>query len=224
VPNGNTTAVYAIDSLGNRTLVAGNNGSSNNLFDRSIAGLALSSTGNIYASSPTAFIADGVPPIYRVGSGTATQIPTTAVTAPQGLAVLPNGQLLAINGSPSNPSIWSIDPTSGNSTVLSDNSGMHGSGTDFNVLRGITLGNDLIYVTDVGNSQIYSVNPMTGDRTVVSGNGVGGSTFGGLSYGIAVYPALSGVVPEPSGMVLLAVGATATLLLFARGRIRRPAG
>ena len=32
VPNGNTTAVYAIDAAGNRTVVAGNNGSSNNLF------------------------------------------------------------------------------------------------------------------------------------------------------------------------------------------------
>jgi hypothetical protein len=32
VANGNTTAVYAIDAAGNRTLVAGNNGSSNNLF------------------------------------------------------------------------------------------------------------------------------------------------------------------------------------------------
>jgi hypothetical protein len=34
-----------------------------------------------------------------------------------------------------------------------------------------------------------------GNRTIVSGNGVGGATFGSLTYGIAVYPA---PVPEPA--------------------------
>lgn len=190
--------MYAIDSSGNRTLVAGNNGSSNNLFDRALAGLAVSSTGAIYAGAPTAFIADGVPPIYHVGPGTATPLNTTAVTAPQGLAFASNGQLLAINGSPSDPSIWSINPTNGNSMVLSDNS--TGTGPAFDVLRGITVGNGMIYVTDVGNDQIYAINPSNGDRTVVAGG------FVGLSYGIGVYPAMSSV-PEPSSLVLLALGA-----------------
>ncbi len=40
-PNGNTTAVYAIDANGNRTVLAGNNGSSNNLFKQFLAGLAV---------------------------------------------------------------------------------------------------------------------------------------------------------------------------------------
>jgi hypothetical protein len=73
-PNGNTTAVYAIDANGNRTLVAGNNGTSNNLFKEFLAGLALDSKGNIFASAPTAAT------IYHVGSGTATPL-TTAVLA-----------------------------------------------------------------------------------------------------------------------------------------------
>ena len=51
VPNGNTTAVYAIDGNGNRTLVAGNNGSSNNLFAQFLAGLAVDSKGTIFASA-----------------------------------------------------------------------------------------------------------------------------------------------------------------------------
>jgi hypothetical protein len=75
-------------------------------------------------------------------------------------------------------------------------------------------------VTDVGNSQIYAVNPSTGDRSVVSGNGVGGSTFGGLSYGIAVYPTLSSV-PEPSGMMLLALGITCLVASTRRWGPRR---
>jgi streptogramin lyase len=180
VPIGHTTAVYTIDANGNRTSVAGNNGSSNNLFAQFLAGLALDSTGTPFASAPTA------PAIYRVGAGTATPLNTT-ILAPQGLAFNTNGQLLAVSGSPSNPSIWSVDPTSGNATVFSDNNGA-GSGPAFNVLRGITVGNGLIYATDVGNAEIYTVNPATGDRSVLSGNGVGGSTFSGLSYGIAVYP------------------------------------
>ncbi len=70
----------------------------------------------------------------------------------------------------------------------------------FDVLRGITLGNGMIYVTDVGDDQIYAVTPSNGDRSVVAGR------FGALSYGIAVYPQTS-LVPEPSSLVLLALGA-----------------
>ena len=188
VPNGNTTAVYAIDAAGNRTVVAGNNGSSNNLFAQGLAGLALSSNGTIFASAPTAPAAPHT--IYQVGAGTATPL-TTAVVAPQGLAFGANGQLLAVSGNPSNPLIASIDPTNGNTTTLSDNNGT-GTGPAYGSLRGITVGNGSIYVTDVGNNEIFKVDAATGDRSVLSGNGVGGTTFGALTYGIAVYP-LAGV-------------------------------
>ncbi len=208
-PNGNTTAVYAIGANGNRTLVAGNNGSSNNLFTEFLAGLALDSKGNIYTSAPTAHT------IYSVGSGTATPL-TTAVTAPQGLAFGANGQLLAINGSPSNPTIHSIDPTTGTTTVLSSNT--VGTGPAFDVLRGITVAPDgTIYATDVGDDEIYKVNPMNGDRTVVA------TGFGGLTYGIAVYPNVAGSVPEPSSAVLFAVGAAGLFLYRRRNRSVRTA-
>jgi streptogramin lyase len=206
-PNGNSTNVLAIDAGGNRTLVVGNNGSSNNLFKQSLAGLALDSKGNIFVGTPTGGT------IYQAGAGTATPL-TTSVTAPQGLAVAANGMLLAINGSPSNPTIYSIDPTNGNTNPLSDNFGA-GTGSPYNVLRGITVGPDgTIYATDVGNNEIFAVNPSNGDRSIVSGNGVGGITFGGLTYGIAVYPT---TVPEPSSVVLLGMG-IGGLLLYQRRR------
>ena len=65
--------------------------------------------------------------------------------------------------------------------------------------------NSTIYPTDVGNNEIFAVNPTSGDRTAVSGNGVGGVTFGGLTYGIADYPTVASV-PEPSSVVLLGMG------------------
>jgi hypothetical protein len=210
-PNGNTTTVFAIDSSGNRTVVASNNGSSNNLFKESVAGLALSSTGSIFASSPTGGT------IYHVGTGTATPL-TTALSAPQGLAFA-NGQLLAVNGSPANPEIVSINPTNGDTTVLSSNS--VGTGPAFDILRSLTVGpNGMIYATDVGDDEIYMVNPANGDRTIVSGGGTGGTTFGGLTYGIAFYPTIASSVPEPSGVMMLAVGA-AGLMLYRRRRACR---
>ena len=99
--------------------------------------------------------------------------------------------------------------------ILSDNVGT-GTGPTFNMLRGITVAPDgSIYATDIGNNEIFLVNPTSGDRVIVSGNGVGGTTFGGLTYGIAVYPDLAGV-PEPSSSALLAIGIVG--LVFARTR------
>jgi sugar lactone lactonase YvrE len=214
VPNGNTTAVYAIDSNGNRTLVAGNNGSSNNLFNEFLAGVAVDSKGHIFASAPTGGT------VYAVSPGTSTPL-TTGIRAPQGLAIGSSDQLLAVSGSPSNPLIATIDKTNGITTILSDNSGLAGTGPNYGSLRGITTGNGMIYVTDVGNDDILAVNPSNGNRTAISGNGVGGSTFGGLSYGIAVYPSLA-AVPEASSTLLLALGG-GILLGYGRWRGNRVA-
>ena len=107
----------------------------------------------------------------------------------------------------------SIDPASGNATTLSDNNGI-GSGSGFDVLRGITFGNGLIYATDVGGNEIFTVDPSTGNRTIVSGNGVGGTTFGSLTYGIAVYPS---AVPEPASALMLILGASCLMFYGGRG-------
>jgi hypothetical protein len=49
----------------------------------------------------------------------------------------------------------SVNPSIGNTTVLSDNSGA-GTGPAFDILRGITVGpNGDIYATDVGDDEIY---------------------------------------------------------------------
>ena len=217
-PNGNTTAVYAIDASGNRTLIAGNNGSSNNLFAEGLAGLAISTGGTIFASSPTAGSPVHLGTVYTVGTGTATPL-TTAITAPQGMTYA-DGMLLAVSGGSTNPSILSINPTTGAVTDIADNSGMHGTGPAFVNLRGITGGpNGTVYVTDLGNEQIYQVNLSNGDRTVVS-SGVGGGTFGGLSYGIAVYPSIASI-PEPSSLALLALGAVGLAVYTRRRGLRR---
>ncbi len=209
-PNGNSTNVLAIDPNGNRTLVAGNNGSSNNLFNEFLAGLALDSKGNIYASAPTGGT------IYHVTVGSATSL-STAVSAPQGLAFGGNGLLLAVNGNPSNPQVWSIDPSNGNASVLANNTGI-GSGPAFGFLRALTVApNGEFYTTDVGNNEIFEVNPLNGNRTVVSGSGVGGTTFGALTYGIAVDPA----VPEPSALALsIAALVAGSALVWNRRRSR----
>jgi hypothetical protein len=212
-----TTGVYAIDANGNRTLVAGNNGTPNSPFAQSLAGLAVSPAGAIFASQPTAGHT-----IYQVGSGTASPL-TSAVTSVQGLAFGTNGQLLAVSAFPGSGLIASIDPTTGNTTTLSDNSGMHGSGPAFDSLKGITVGNGLIYVTDIGNNEIFQVDPTNGNRTVLAGNGVGGTTFGALTYGIGVYPTITTSVPEPSGLALLALGAVG-LSAYTRRRAGRRSG
>jgi len=63
---------------------------------------------------------------------------------------------------------------------------------------------------------IYSIDPSSGDATIISGNGVGGTTFGALSYGIAVYPSISSSIPEPSSMILLALGTVGLMILRRR--------
>jgi hypothetical protein len=196
-----TAQVLAIDSNGNRSIVAGNSN-----FTRGLAGVAVDTTGKVFVSSTFAST------IYTVSGGTATPL-TTAVLDPRGLAIGANGatagQLLAV--SQSQQSISSINPTSGTTTTLSDNTSAHGGPTPaYTSLQGIAAGNGFIYVTDLagGTPEIFKVDPTNGTRTVLAGNGVGGTTFGGLTMGIAVYPTIATAVPEPSSVALLALGAT----------------
>jgi large repetitive protein len=205
-PNGNSTNVFAIDAAGNRTVVAANNGSSNNLFKESLAGLTIDpSTGNIFVATATGHTLYQVTP-----GGSVSTIYSNTSAEPQGLA-FSSGQVLYANGGTANPAVYSVNPGTSVATLVSN---------DFTVgssdLFGLAVGsNGTIYATSVSSPDvvIYAIDPTTGNATTISGNGIGGTTFGALSYGIAVYPAFSATIPEPSSAVLLALGVIGVILL-----------
>jgi hypothetical protein len=145
------------------------------------------------------------------------------INTPEGLATDKSGRVVTIDGNISTPAVYYVNPATGQATVLSDNIG-HGSGPAFGTLRGVTLdasGN--ILATDILNNQIFEIDPTTGDRFVLSGNGVGGTTFAGLDIGIAVYPRVTASVPEPSSLILAGVPAFLACCAWARGRSARSA-
>ena len=211
--NGNTTEVYTVATSGNRTLVAGNSGSSNNVFAQSLGGLAVSPTGTVFVSQAT-----GTPTIYKIDTSTTPATVTTltsALNSPQGLA-FSNNQLLANQGV-NPPSVQSINPSTGTPTIVSGNG--IGSGTDFGGVKGITVGNGFIYVTDVINDEIFAVNPSNGNRSPLSTS----IAFGSLTFVIAVYPTVATAVPEPSSAVLMALGLAGLAAYAGRRATRRAA-
>jgi hypothetical protein len=208
-----TTSVIAIAPNGDRTVVAGNNGSSTNVFAQALNGLTINpANGNLFVSTPTGHT------IYQVTpGGSVSTAYTNSSAAPQGLA-LNSGQILYANGGTANPAVFSVDPTTHVATLVSND--FPGGAAD---LFGLAVGNGTIYATSVNTPDvIYSIDPNTGNATILSGNGIGGTTFGALSYGIAVYPTLSSV-PEPSSLVLLSLGAVGVIFTAKRSRARRPA-
>ena len=93
-----------------------------------------------------------------------------AFEGPRGLAVADDGRIVVADADVA--AIFSIDPNSGDRTIISG-SGI-GSGPDFLTVQEIAIeptGN--ILVTDNFTEQVFSVDPATGDRTIVSGPSVG---------------------------------------------------
>ncbi len=131
---------------------------------------------------------------------------------PQGLA-LNAGQMLYANGGAANPAVYSVNPTTGVATLVSNDFTV---GTS-DLFGGAVGGNGTIYATSVNIPDvIYAIDPRTGIATILAGIGVGGTTFGALSYGIAVYPAIPATIHEPSSGVLLALCMIG--LIFSRRR------
>ena len=212
------TEVIKIDAGGNRTVVSGNGVGSGDPFG-SLRGLTFDKNGNVIVSAPF------TPGLFRVdGSGARTELSTAGViNTPEGLATDKSGRIVTIDGNINSPAVYYVNPATGQATVLSDNNG-HGTGPAFGTLRGVTLdasGN--ILATDILNNQIFEIDPTTGNRSILSGNGVGGTTFAGLDIGIAVYPQLAPAVPEPSSLVLAGVPAFLAFCVWARGRSARSA-
>ncbi len=199
--NSASTNVIAIASNGNRVVVAGNNGSTTNVFAQSLAGLTINpASGNLYVSTASGHT------IYQVTPGgvvTTVYSNTTLPAEPQGLA-LKAGQILFANGGTASPAVYSVDPTTQMATIVSKDFTPNSSDDLFGLAVG---GNGTIYATSVSTPDvIYAINPTTGNANVIAGNGVGGTTFGALSLGIAVYPNIATTIPEPSSVVLLAMG------------------
>ncbi len=206
-----TTSVLAIAPNGDRTVVAGNNGSSTNVFAQALNGVTISpTTGNLFVSTATGNS------IYQVTpGGTVTPVYNNSSQFPQGLA-WNSGQILFANGGTANSAVYSVNATTGMATLVSDDFTV-GSSDLFGLAVG---GNGTIYATSIASPDevIYAINPANGDATILAGNGVGGTTFGALSYGIGIYPTLS--VPEPSSALLFALGATGLIAAVSVRRCR----
>ena len=109
-----------------------------------------------------------------------------------------------------------VDPTTGNRTILSDNS--HGTGPDFSDPTSVTFASDgSLLVADTVAHELFRVDPTTGNRSIITstnagnpvGNGpsssfVGARQFGSelvLSGGALLYvdPATGNRAPIPGG-------------------------
>ena len=210
--NSNSTNVIAIAPNGDRTVLAGNNGSSTNVFAQSLAGLTINpASGNLFVATATGHT------IYQVTpGGSVTTVFANSTANPQGLG-LSSGQILFANGGTANPSVFSVNPTTNIATLVSNN--FTAGASD---LFGVAVGaNGTIYATSIASPDIaiYAVDANTGNATVVAGEGIGGTTFGALSYGIAVYPGINSV-PEPSSLLLLGLG-TIGVIIYGRPRVRK---
>lgn len=120
--------------------------------------------------------------------------------APAGALVLNPGDILTIESIPGGPPPLSVllrvDPVTGASEIISDPN--HGVGPDLTLIGNAESAiaieaSGQILVTAVlpapsDEVVILRIDPATGDRTVVAGNGVGGTGFTPLLTAIAVVP------------------------------------
>ncbi len=192
--NGNRTVVSGYLYSGN--LISGEVGTGP-LFDNP-TGIVIDSLGNLLVTDPD-LGPDKVLSINPLtgnrtsisdGSGTGAG---PAFSNPFGIAVNTDGDLLVTD--PITDTLYAIDPTTGDRSVLS--SDLIGSGISLNVPQGVALdltGN--ILVVDQSENVVFLIDPGTGNRSILSGQGVG-------SGPVLSNPSFLVVVPEPGSAALL---------------------
>ena len=171
-------------------------------------GFVVSGT-NVYAagaSTPGIIEANSVTGIRTIVSGGGVGTGPT-ISVPMDVALGNAGNLLLLDYN----TLLLVDPATGDRTVLS--SSTVGTGPDLSSWRiGVTATGSVI--TDTGWSsyqtpgQILSIDPVTGNRTLLSDptHGTGPSFFD--AGGLLIVPS----VPEPSTMILAALGGLALLV------------
>jgi len=191
-----TPVIVQVDpSTGNRTVITGNGTGSGPAFTTNVTKIVWDpSTGTILvADAGTTSGASSNSAILRVNVSTGARTIVANNSTGSGailgnagatsvglgklhITVKPDGTIYAFNGT----SVYQVDPATGNRTVISDNTGSHGTGTNFiSTLNDVAWNpaTGLIVFTDVGSSsttcKVGTIDPSTGNRTtLVLGTGV----------------------------------------------------
>jgi hypothetical protein len=198
--------LFSVDpTTGNRTILSGNGVGSGPVF--SASGTAILGTSAVVAVRSanqllSVDLTTGDRTIFSgptVGTGPSFNVPV-AVTL--GSA----GSLIADDTS----AIYRVDPSTGNRTIIS--SATVGSGPIWSAGNpyGLTTdANGTIVMAAIFSAAIYSIDPLTGNRTILSD-----STHGTGPIALALEdPVVIPNVPEPSTIVLAALGGLALLAM-----------
>jgi sugar lactone lactonase YvrE len=205
------------EATGERTLVSGTGTGTGMAFDNPV-GIVAGPGGRLYLTDQGTFadparvfavdLTTGARTVVSGGGvGTGTDL-----TSPRGIVLTSSGQLATADAG---GSVIGIDPATGNRVSLSN-----GSGPAFTYPYGVTVDAfGRLLVTDPGDpalgtiSTLFLLDPTTGDRTILSMNGMNsGDPFNLLDIGVTVYHGATAAVPEPSSLMLLALGIIALTL------------
>ncbi|HEY4308420.1 MAG TPA: PEP-CTERM sorting domain-containing protein [Pirellulales bacterium] len=201
--------LFGVDPItGNRTIISGNGVGS---------GPGFSSSGAVIVGTSAVVAFNGANQLLSIdlttGDRTILSGPTVGTgpnfRAPNDVILGADGSLIADDIS----AIYRVDPITGNRTILS--SSTVGSGPIWSIGNpyGITTdANGTIVMAAVASGAIYTIDPITGNRTILSD-----STHGtGVSFLSVADPVVIPNVPEPSTIVLAALGGLALLVLRRR--------
>jgi hypothetical protein len=131
------------------------------------------------------------------------------LTSPADVAFDPLGNLLATTTDLSTHALLRIDPITGDRTIVSSQS--VGTGPTSAISIHLSLNQSGSIFTTTFPSAVFQIDPLTGNRTLLAsatqGTGPWGSNLDTSNNGILVVPN----VPEPSTLVLAALGGLALL-------------